>query len=455
MTDVAIWLLRWTIAGAALSTLVIAAAYLLERRGQAVSLHLFRAALLAALMAPMIALAPPLLTFAATTVLFETERPFSRTVEQPAIERLETPAPIAQDRAPEWLDGASLNVYAIALISVWLAGVAFGAAQRLRSASQLSRAFRNGASYPTSFVECRLSADTRTPLVFGLLRPRMLAPADFSEWPAAEREAVLRHEAAHLRRGDLVWAALGDAVRMIYWWTPPVAILARQHMQVTEEACDSASIGGGENRHDYARTLLAITRRVGQHAAPGLAMTAPGLHRRIERLITPQGNGPTFAAAAAIVATAACVVLALSGPAAAQGERIRIYIFNAAGGTSDTYAFSDGTRAAAATVQSCVGRRLPNATTLVDQLEARINNGEHDELNPVTIVGPGSRIELGSCEPSLARNDHAEDNLVLIVDASKHQARRLIRQIHALPRADQREMLAELGLSDRPNSSSN
>jgi hypothetical protein len=313
---------------------------------------------------------------------------------------------------------------------------------------QLSRAFRAGAPYPTAFVDCRLSAETRAPLIFGCARPRMLAPADFAQWPAAEREAVLRHEAAHIARRDLAWATLSDAVSVLYWWMPPVTALTRQHIVATEQACDSASLGGNDDRHDYARTLLAITRRVGQHASPGLAATGPSLRRRIESLIAPQRRS-AFAAPIATLAAAASMVLALSGPAAAHVERFTIYIFIAASGASDTYLISDGARAAGAMVQDCVGRLQPNASTLVDQLEARIDNGQADELSPVTIIGPGSEIELGRCEPGPTRDVSDEDTLVLVVGASERQARRLIRDIHALPRADQNEMLTELGLRER------
>jgi hypothetical protein len=179
---------------------------------------------------------------------------------------------------------------------------------------------------------------------------------------------------------------------------------------------------------------------------PVLPRPVLDLRRRIERLITPQRSGLALTAPVAALAAAACALLALSGPAAAQGEPIQIYIFNAAGGRSDTYAFRKGYHTAAAVVESCVGRRSPNASAIVDQLQARIRNGQPDELNPVTVIGPGSRIELGSCDP---RDQHNEDSLVLVVEASERQARRLIRQIHALPQEDEGAMLAELGLSDR------
>jgi beta-lactamase regulating signal transducer with metallopeptidase domain len=448
MIDIAIWLLRWTIAGAGLGIVVLATAYVLERSGRGAGLHLYRIALLAAFVAPMIALAPPVLTFSATPTASAEPYRSSSAFQERAVRPPEASAPVAKNGNRAAAGGAASEIFAAVLIAVWAAGVTFAAMRRQRSASRLSRAFRNGAAYPTSFVACRLSADTRAPLIFGVLRPRMLAPENFSTWSAAEREAVLRHEAAHLARGDLVWAAVGDTVSIIYWWMPPVTALARQHILATEEACDAASLRGSDDRHEYARTLLAITRRVGQHATPGLAATGPHLRRRVERLIAPQRSF-TFGAPIAALTAAASMVLALAGPAVAQVGHYQIYIFIAAGGTADTYVLSDGARATAATVQSCVGSRSPNASAIVDQLEARIGNGAQDELHPVTIVGPGSEIDLGECQPRSMRDVADEDTLVVVLDASERQARRLIRQIHALPRTEQREMLAELGLSDR------
>jgi beta-lactamase regulating signal transducer with metallopeptidase domain len=451
MIDLAIWLVRWTIAGAALSAVVIAVEYVLERSGRAAGLHLYRITLVAAFVAPMIALASPVLTFSTTPPSpAEAYRPSSRTIEAIAGERPGGggAAPVAQDRNDGAQGGGEADIVAIVLIAIWAAGVAFAAMRRHRSASRLSRAFRGGAPYSTSFAECRLSPDTRTPLIFGVVRARMLAPEDFPEWSAAEREAVLRHEAAHVRRGDLVWASLGDAVSIIYWWMPPVTALTRRHILATEEACDSASLDGGDNRHEYARTLLAISRRVGQHVTPGLAATGPSLRRRVERLIAPQQNF-AFAAPVATLAAAASIALALTGPAAAHVGHFRIYIYIAAGGVTDTYVWTDGARATAATVRNCVGQRTPNASSIVAQLDERIDNGQQNQLDPVTIVGPGSEIELGSCEPSSTRDVADQDTLVVVVDASERQARGLIRQIHGLPREEQREMLAELGLSNR------
>jgi beta-lactamase regulating signal transducer with metallopeptidase domain len=450
MIDAAIWLLRWTLAGAALGAVVVAAAYVFERKGRAVSLGLFRATLLAALAAPVVALVPPVFTFSGPgSAYVEPDSLVPRFIEKPDSE----PAGNVIAAAPEQKHSApraaiSADAIAGALLALWITGVALAAISRQRSHSRLAQAFHRGTPFPAPFIECRLSADAPTPLIFGVFRPRMLAPEDFCEWPAAEREAVLRHEAAHARRGDLVWAFLGDVVRTLYWWAPPVRFLVSRHILATEEACDAVSFSRSEDRHDYARTLIAVARRVGGHASPGLAMTASSLRRRIERLTNPETRrglltGFTVLAAGA----AAAFTLALTEPAAAAGK-FRIYIFNPADDRSSTYAASDGQRATAAIVEQCVGRLLPNAVALVDEMEARLETDDKDKLSVVWVVGPGSETEFGPCHKNDERaSDH--DSLVLITDASERQARKFIREIHGLSGGDREQMAAELGIKLR------
>src|SRR5262245_53578917 len=100
MTDLAIWLLRWTIAGAALGAVVFVLEYVLEKSGRAASLQLYRIALVTALVAPAIAFAPPLLTFRTTPpVAYEAYRPAPRPPEAPYVKPRETAdAPVAHNR---------------------------------------------------------------------------------------------------------------------------------------------------------------------------------------------------------------------------------------------------------------------------------------------------------------------------------------------------------------------
>lgn len=102
------------------------------------------------------------------------------------------------------------------------------------------------------------SADDIGPVVIGLLRPRIVVPADFEQrYDPQQRELVLAHERVHLRRGDLPMNALACAMRCLFWFNPLVHLAAAKLRLDQELACDAAVLA----RHPragraYATALL-------------------------------------------------------------------------------------------------------------------------------------------------------------------------------------------------------
>jgi bla regulator protein BlaR1 len=96
------------------------------------------------------------------------------------------------------------------------------------------------------------------PLLVGLLRPRIVLPADFAQrYDAAEQAAVLAHERLHARRGDLWWNALAALIACLFWFHPLTGAARRQFLADQELACDSAVLGSGLHApRAYANALL-------------------------------------------------------------------------------------------------------------------------------------------------------------------------------------------------------
>ncbi len=134
------------------------------------------------------------------------------------------------------------------------------------------------------------SSRVRVPLTVGWLRPKIVLPRDWSTWDAAMLAAVLAHEQAHVRRGDL-WVALASQVnRAIYWFHPLAWFLIRRLTALAEEACDDAVIESLGDRTAYARHLLAVASRLAgqpRRVQPiGVAMAArPAVEDRIEAIL--------------------------------------------------------------------------------------------------------------------------------------------------------------------------
>lgn len=97
------------------------------------------------------------------------------------------------------------------------------------------------------------------PMLIGPLRPRVLLPLDFEQrYTAEEREFVLAHERAHMRRGDLVVNALGAAWLCVFWFNP-VMFWAMHLLRFDQDlACDASVLAaaGRARRGRYAGALL-------------------------------------------------------------------------------------------------------------------------------------------------------------------------------------------------------
>jgi beta-lactamase regulating signal transducer with metallopeptidase domain len=97
------------------------------------------------------------------------------------------------------------------------------------------------------------------PLVVAVLgRPQLLLPAGlWQSLDAAQRDTLLLHELAHLRRGDHLVRWLELLVLGLYWWNP-VAWWASRRLRQAEELCCDAWVVWAEpdSAGDYATALV-------------------------------------------------------------------------------------------------------------------------------------------------------------------------------------------------------
>src|SRR5690242_14333310 len=80
----------------------------------------------------------------------------------------------------------------------------------------------------TREVRLFTSSFVSTPLTWGTLRPIILLPEDALDWSDDHRRVVLRHEMAHVSRGDSLSQLIAGFVCAIYWFHPLVWILERR-----------------------------------------------------------------------------------------------------------------------------------------------------------------------------------------------------------------------------------
>lgn len=135
----------------------------------------------------------------------------------------------------------------------------------------------------------RTSNRAPAPFILGALRPTLVLPADQLDRPG-ELEAVVLHEIAHLRRGDLFVRYLQWVAGTILFFWPVVAWVNRKIDLVREAACDNWALRHGQlSAGDYARCLLRAMHpaRSIRLTCGAAAMAASKKHveRRIEMIL--------------------------------------------------------------------------------------------------------------------------------------------------------------------------
>jgi beta-lactamase regulating signal transducer with metallopeptidase domain len=177
-------------------------------------------------------------------------------------------------------------------------------------------------------VQVLQSTLAQVPVVIGYVRPVVLLPVTLvAGIPAAQLDAILAHELAHVRRHDFVINLLQTLVETVFFYHPGVWWLSRRLRVEREYCCDDLVVQVLGNRVAYGRALLAVEERRGQKPilAPGAAdgpllsrvrrIVGVGSERHAVSLV---GNGS--AALFGLTCLGAALALSMSWNLAAQGE---------------------------------------------------------------------------------------------------------------------------------------
>jgi len=126
------------------------------------------------------------------------------------------------------------------------------------------------------------SSAVSTPLTWGSRNPIILLPEDALDWPEAHRRIVLRHELAHVARGDSLSQLVAGFVCALYWFHPLVWIAERRLRAECERACDDNVVSLGTPAAEYAAHLLEVARSARAFGAPGFLSVAMARPSQLE-----------------------------------------------------------------------------------------------------------------------------------------------------------------------------
>jgi Zn-dependent protease with chaperone function len=154
------------------------------------------------------------------------------------------------------------------------------------------------------------------PVAVGWLRPVVVLPAGWSDWPRTSLSAILAHEQEHVRRRDPLIQCLALLNRAVFWFHPLAWWLEREVSRLSEEACDAAVLARGHRPREYAECLLGVARAVADAGARvhllGASAVGRGLPSRIRRIMMTAEQRPVSRRRLACIAIACGVAATAS-----------------------------------------------------------------------------------------------------------------------------------------------
>jgi len=158
------------------------------------------------------------------------------------------------------------------------------------------------------------------PIIVGHLKPVIVLPAAaLSGLSAAQVDAILAHELAHVRRHDYLVNLAQTVIETLLFYHPAVWWVSRQVREAREHCCDDLAVSVCRSRREYVSALLDLEELRGSTPALALGATDGSLLARGRRLLAPsqrRASSPRLAASViALTVVAAAVTGASFSPA--------------------------------------------------------------------------------------------------------------------------------------------
>ncbi|HYG48306.1 MAG TPA: M56 family metallopeptidase [Allosphingosinicella sp.] len=172
-------------------------------------------------------------------------------------------------------------------------------------------------------VELRIARGAAVPMTWGTLAPKLLLPAEASEWPPERRRLVLLHELAHVARRDSLSRSVASLACALYWLHPGAWFAARRMRMEQEHAADDHVLMAGGSPKAYALSLLHLARGPGAKQDFGQAAAMAGMYQLERRLVSitkparRDRPGSLFLSSSALLAGCTTVFVAAGVPVSA------------------------------------------------------------------------------------------------------------------------------------------
>ena len=202
-----------------------------------------------------------------------------------------------------WWSTRSLRASGVSPVPEWC----------LAQSSALSARMR--VTRPVALVS---SIRVTVPVILGHVKPVILLPAAaLSGLSAAQVEAIVAHELAHVRRHDYLLNLVQTVIETLLFYHPAVWWVSRQVRETREHCCDDLAVAACGSRREYVNALLELEELRGSMPVLALGATDGSLLARGRRLLAPApartASPRVPASVIALIVVAAAVVSAFNG----------------------------------------------------------------------------------------------------------------------------------------------
>lgn len=189
------------------------------------------------------------------------------------------------------------------LCIIWIIGIIVMLFYTLVSYIRIFRKVREAVSVRENIWICD---QISTPFIFGIVCPRIYLPSAMAD---IDKEYVILHEQAHLRRKDHIWKPIGFLILSVYWFNPVLWMAYVLLCKDIELACDEKVVRqlGTEIKKPYSEALINCSAPRKMISVCPLAFGENNVEERIKGVL----NFKKPAVWIVVTAVIACIITAI------------------------------------------------------------------------------------------------------------------------------------------------
>jgi len=215
---------------------------------------------------------------------------------------IETITPILSNQAPWHMPSEIVFQFSevlTVLIIIWVIGslwrsltvfASFMRTRHLIASCQVLEQKSMQKLISDSKIKIYSSKQTSSPMVVGLLNPKIILPINIIEQLNSDQLApIVLHELAHIQRNDIWFSHFQEFIAIVFWWSPVIRLLNNKIHIDRELACDLRAVKQLNNNKQYAQSLIDCAKlMITQHRsvlAMGLFSQKKELNNRVNTVL--------------------------------------------------------------------------------------------------------------------------------------------------------------------------